>query len=497
MVHSGVVETRKVKHTSRVTKEMWLSRGGWRQPVPSIRSCTSTEQQQGQTPPRGHRHYSQKHRLPKQWTLLMGRKVWGTSTEANHRQCLAAWHWFQVGRFRGAVPGVCAPKLGDALLSRLLTCEMVVERGGCVFASLGNHSWAALLYPLHILHSDTNGRRTIRWGGKNSAVEFVHVVDASEWHVLSWTCSLAPAQGIVLQEVDEPCPLLKYSLREKSSTMSMDLLEQIAGCLDIPVQRDRPRLLRDLVSKVFEDCPNRDHHMSEILKKDTSCLPRTAAATLLEDPLFEAAWDEMGPDEQIEFSELRKEKTRGQVRRHIARHQQEAAQTRKRRRTRRPAERDEPVPAVEAVVQHDSPLAPAQGNLEEVAPVPPPPDSPLHQRRAGPAVPRGIPWGRFADGRPKFVLARTHASGSLKAITVTCHLHVHSGVRCNKSLTLGACFSEADAFRRVKAWCIAGLSVPEGDDARQMHMDPAFFNPRTVATEELQSLEEMDALVNQ
>ena len=100
------------------------------------------------------------------------------------------------------------------------------------------------------------------------------------------------------------------------------------------------------------------------------------------------------------------------------------------------------------------------------------------------------------DGRPLFMLAKTHKFGSLCAITVTCNLHVHSGRRCNKSLTLGACFSEEEALWRIKAWCVAGLGLPDSDDARQLHMDPAFFNPRTVATEELQSLEELNALVN-
>ena len=93
---------------------------------------------------------------------------------------------------------------------------------------------------------------------------------------------------------------------------------------------------------------------------------------------------------------------------------------------------------------------------------------------------------------------KTYKFGSLSAITVTCNLHVHSGRRCNKSLTLGACFSEEEALWRIKAWCVAGLRWPDEDhdDARQLHMDPAFFNPRTVATEELQSLEELNALVN-
>ena len=83
----------------------------------------------------------------------------------------------------------------------------------------------------------------------------------------------------------------------------------------------------------------------------------------------------------------------------------------------------------------------------------------------------------------------------MKSITVTCNVHRHGGMRCNKSLSLGAHFSEEEAVRRIKAWCVAGLSLPDADDARQLHMDLAFFNPRTVPVEELKCIHELDALV--
>ena len=50
-------------------------------------------------------------------------------------------------------------------------------------------------------------------------------------------------------------------------------------------------------------------------------------------------------------------------------------------------------------------------------------------------------------------------------------------------------------MRRVKAWCVAGLAIPDGAGSRQLHMDPAFFNPRTVPEGELNSMDELDALV--
>ena len=428
--------------------------------------------------------------MPKRWSELMGKKVWGTCTEANHRRCVAAWNWYQLGRPSSTAPGGQPPKLADALLTRLLSCEMVAQRGDLLFASLGSFSWGALVYPLHILHADSDGLRTFRWGGHDSAVLFVHVLDVAEWSVLSWTSALAPAQGIVLQEVAPPQSLLEFSLREQCASLSADLLQQIAGCLGVPIQADRWQLLRGIAEDVFKDCPNREQIVTDILKRDKSAPTQHPVATLLMDPLFEAAWDEIGQDDQLEFPDVRKEKTRGRVRRHVARHQ-ESARERKKQRIRGRVGRGAPPADGEVADEGDPSLAPAQENIEEQVVEPPPPEP-----HRVPREPRSIPWGMSGDGRPLFMLANTYKFGSLSAITVTCNLHVHSGRRCNKSLTLGACFSEEEALWRIKAWCVAGLRWPDGDDARQLHMDPAFFNPRTVATEELQSLEELNALVN-
>ena len=328
MCHSKILESRNLRHTSMVTKQAWLSRGG---PLHQ-RRATALASAQGK---RRHRHYSQKHRMPKRWSELMGKKVWGTSTEANHRRCVAAWNWYQVGRPSSTAPGGQPPKLADALLTRLLSCEMVVQRGDLLFASLGSYSWGALVYPLHILHADSDGLRTFRWGGHDSAVLFVHVLDVAEWSVLSWTSALAPAQGIVLQEVAPPQSLLEFSLREQCASLSADLLQQIAGCLGVPLQAprqaDRLQLLRGIAEDVFKDCPNREQIVTDILKRDKSAPTQNPVATLLMDPLFEAAFDEMGQDDQFEFPDVRKEKTRGRVRRHVARHQESARERKKQR----------------------------------------------------------------------------------------------------------------------------------------------------------------------
>ena len=111
-------------------------------------------------------------------------------------------------------------------------------------------------------------------------------------------------------------------------------------------------------------------------------------------------------------------------------------------------------------------------------------------------VPRAMPWGRVINGRPLFVIARTHGQREFRAVTVTCNLHRADGQRCNKSLSLGSHFTEEEATRRIKEWCVAGMDLDDEAGARQIHMDPAFFNLRTKPLSELRSDEEFDALVS-
>jgi hypothetical protein len=103
-------------------------------------------------------------------------------------------------------------------------------------------------------------------------------------------------------------------------------------------------------------------------------------------------------------------------------------------------------------------------------------------------LPRGNLWGRHG----KFVLARTHRSGTLEAITVTCLVH-SQGERCNKSLTLGPDLTEQDAVARIKEWCIRGLQIPDSVGARTTHMA---IHPRRFKDSEVRSEQALDLLVD-
>ena len=75
---------------------------------------------------------------------MLGRKMWGTCSEVVHRTAVSAWRWLHVGRPEhvalAAAQGKQAPKLCDALMTRLLMDDMIVQSGdGRVWASLGTY----------------------------------------------------------------------------------------------------------------------------------------------------------------------------------------------------------------------------------------------------------------------------------------------------------------------------------------------------------------------
>ena len=76
---------------------------------------------------------------------------------------------------------------------------------------------------------------------------------------------------------------------------------------------------------------------------------------------------------------------------------------------------------------------------------------------------------------------------------MTCLLHKADGERCNKSLTLGDVFSEAEATHRIKEWCARGLLIPDRVGSKMEHMD---HKPREFRAAEIRPLDALERLVN-
>ena len=273
VIHSGALEMRDIRHPCALTREFFCSRFRHFK-----RKYTRSV------------HYAWKHRMSARWSKVLGTKTWLTLSEDASRRSTAAWRWLQSDRRQ-------AP-LSSALLSRLLARGLVVQRGasGEAFASFGHASWGALRWPLREVTAGPDRLLGFETRLDTSAVVWLHMTDPENWFVVPW----APARlrdGLFLRQVGEPEPLIQNALR-RSSDLSFDDLRRLADRLGVDGGLTRESLLTALGAT----------------PEDRGQGATPATTLLVEDPLLEAAFDDMEPEERAEFPELKEARRRGRVR---------------------------------------------------------------------------------------------------------------------------------------------------------------------------------------
>ena len=484
--------------------------------------------------------------MPQSWADIMGARNWTAATEQTSRRSIAAWQWYLEGypraQTRAETQGRAAPGLEDAVLSGLLGVRQIVQNTvtKTLSASLGHATYAILLYPVQVVHENLQGLKTMRMQGPPATMRFDYIVDIAEWQVLPHRAVRHAEHGLVLEQTAPAEPLVRAALRQPAQ-LSFRTLARLAQHLGVNI-RGQPssQALLTLIAQKLETADAA--YVQEVMHNFGQPAP-VHLMHLMQDPVFEAAYEEMPPEEQCEFPELRREQIRGRVRRHMAGKKVEVQAKRMReeggghrplrqrrvraRRGPRPAEDEGMAAAVagEAVVVPatmsagavaPAPLPPGQdsGRAAQADPVPHGPECPVPPAAqvlgapAGPAppaapahpapppadgtggrVPRGVLW----DRHHRFWIARTHRNGEFESVTVTCLLHRHDGARCNTNLALGRDFNEAQATNRIQEWCARGLEIVDDAGGRARHMA---LRPRYFDTAEIRSTEELEALVN-
>ena len=369
-----VLESREIPHTASVTREHF---------VRQFRAKRASA---------GHkRHYSAKHRMPQSWAKIMGARTWAAHSEQASRRSIAAWQWYLEGypqaKVLASTQGQPAPGLEDSLLSGLLGTHHVVQntRTGVLSASLGHSTYAVMLYPVQVLHEDAEGRKIMRLAGRPASVSFDYVVNVADWLVLPQRATRCTQHGVVLEQTGPAEPLAQAALREKPLP-SFKALQQLARRLGVlPAGQASTH---DLVRLIAEkEQPGNEEFLQEVLR-NTEKVSTNPQARLLQDPLFEAAYDELPEDDREEFQELKKAKVQQRVRHHTA---SATIEVRKRKGTstlrggKRQRRAAPPQPAEE------SPAAVAVPALE-----PPPPAAPaLEPPPAAVAAPALAPAGEI------------------------------------------------------------------------------------------------------
>ena len=300
--HSDVLESRGVDHSSRVPKEVFCAKARGS----GLRYKRAS-------------HRAWKHALPRAWSRMMGKKMWRTISEDWSRVNAAAWRWLTegCGVRHGADAGedVAPARLGDALLSCVLKRGLLVQRctsangGAEFFASLGHATWAALGWPLS---RKSAGPDTAHFEFDPAGnAQWLHVVKLGEWQSVPFEVVRAEA-GIVLRQTGDAEPILWAVLQTDHGLDFTDLL-MLAEQYDARVDASNSRgdLLRALAMQFTED-----RQRVEAIVEERAARRTPAASTLLEDPLFAAAYDDLAPDDQREFPEVEDARRRGRIRKH-------------------------------------------------------------------------------------------------------------------------------------------------------------------------------------
>jgi hypothetical protein len=288
VVRSGVFESREVRHPAAVPKEVF------------VRKRTDKKKH------KPSRYYSATHTMSERWTHMMGRRSWNALTEETMHKSAAAWRWLHT-----YVPGGPA-KLDSALFSRLvLPFTLIKNDEGAVYASMGNALWAALGWPLTpvIAGSDeADGSAGVYAFAAEGSMMWIHVTSPLAWYVLPMVGDRA-AGGIVFRQTAEPVLLMHFFLvNRRNPKPSYEELVMCAKGLHLEFdvrQPSRQQLLRALA----------DHFNDAAIADDEKEKP---AASVAEDPLTEAVFDDMDKQDQMEFPEVHRSILEKRVRRRVA-----------------------------------------------------------------------------------------------------------------------------------------------------------------------------------
>jgi hypothetical protein len=126
---SGVFEARGVHHRAAVPKSEF------------VRHFKTLKFK-----PMASRYRSCRHKLPRSWSKILGKKTWPTLNEESTNRTAAAWAWLHeyIARRRAGN----RVDVNAARFTRLVPAVQVVQRGDRFWLSLGHHTWAFLGWQL-------------------------------------------------------------------------------------------------------------------------------------------------------------------------------------------------------------------------------------------------------------------------------------------------------------------------------------------------------------
>ena len=444
VLDSNILESRSINHKAAVDKAFFVN--AYRTTTPSAQTKY---------------FHAKRHKMHKSLSQIMGKKVWKTVTVDCLRRSAAAWRWLEV-----IASGHKGHHLVDAaLFSRWFTSEILIQQGDdAVFASLGNYSWGVLVLPTKEHKEDGI---TYYLVDCEATACMVHVTDPDGWKLIPHVPSRC-SRGLAFETTGDATTLTRVQLLSTEvGLVREDFLRlgshwRLEGLDTNTAKIDLVRAVATFVSDGDES------YVERAIAAQCNEKERCPLNLLANDPMFEYVFDNLDPDAQLEFSDVREPLQTAKLRQKInnsriqRRPEQGGPQHKKVRfgRFARQGRAGAPAP----------PSAPA-------TPIPqaPPPTEPEPQAEQPHRERRSMPFGR----NKRFLISDKYSKGCLVAVHAICKLHTVDGEDCcNKTVNLGASFTVGAATRRIKKWCIDGAAISNEVGGRAAHMS---MNPRLYA----------------
>ena len=139
---------------------------------------------------------------------------------------------------------------------------------------------------------------------RSGSFEFLFVTDPTNWETIPYAACRLPRHGIVMKQSAPAMPLMQHTLRDQSSSMTVEDIGRCVKRLKIETSSDDlPSMLSALATKICdgdEEAARKEANLFHKAREPN----RNADDMLLDDPLVDLVYEEMDDKDKGEFKEI-------------------------------------------------------------------------------------------------------------------------------------------------------------------------------------------------
>jgi hypothetical protein len=139
---------------------------------------------------------------------------------------------------------------------------------------------------------------------RSGSFEFLFVTDPTNWETIPYAACRLPRHGIVMKQSAPAMPLMQHTLRDQSSSMTVEDIGRCVKRLKIETSSDDlPSMLSALATKICdgdEEAARKEANLFHKAREPN----RNTDDMLLDDPLVDLVYEEMDDKDKGEFKEI-------------------------------------------------------------------------------------------------------------------------------------------------------------------------------------------------